>query len=51
MSVPSMGVLLSEVYGLLWFLECAGCDPTVKAALIRIERFMEGVSWDVAYLT
>ena len=29
---------------LLWFLECVGSDPTVKAALNRIERFMEGVS-------
>ncbi|ALM02145.1 hypothetical protein [Propionibacterium phage PA1-14] len=38
--MPSMGVLLSVVYGLLWFLECVGCDPIVKAALIRIERFI-----------
>lgn len=38
------GVLLSVVYGLLWFLECVGCDPIVKASLIRTERFMEGVS-------
>ena len=29
---------------MLWFLECVGCDPTVKAALTRFERFMEGVS-------
>ncbi|WRW10477.1 hypothetical protein [Cutibacterium phage vB_CutS_PA1] len=28
---------------MLWFLGCVGCDPTVKAALNRIERFMEGV--------
>ena len=38
--VAIFGVFLSVVYGLLWFLECAGCDSTVKAALIRIERFM-----------
>ena len=32
--------VLSVVYGLLWFLGCVGCDLTVKAALIRIERFI-----------
>jgi len=33
-------VLLSVVYGLLWFLECVGCDPTVKVALKPSERFI-----------
>nr|DAT38712.1 MAG TPA: hypothetical protein [Caudoviricetes sp.] len=37
--------------GLLWFLECVDGDPTVKVALIRIERFMldvPGVADDLA---
>ena len=44
------GVLLSMVYGLLWFLECVGCNRES-----RLHSNPVSVSWDVAgdvaYLT
>nr|DAO94415.1 MAG TPA: hypothetical protein [Caudoviricetes sp.] len=44
MSVPSMRVCSFRwLWGLLWFLECVGCDPQS-----RLRSFGLSVSWGVA---